>query len=357
MNEQQLLRYKIGQMLIVGFNGLAVDADSSIVQQIIHSAIGGVILFDYDFTTGKFVKNIASPEQVLSLNKALQRFNNAANEKFSRPDLPLLTSVDYEGGRVDRLKDSYGFFKTQSAQTIGALSIDDAREVALQMANTLKNSGFNLDFAPVVDVNINPDNPVLGKLERCFSDDPVRVAQYANIFADEFLNLGISPAFKHFPGHGSSTKDSHLGFVDVTETWSELEIEPYQHIQAFKNPRSMVMTAHIVNKNLDASGLPATLSKPTLTGLLREKLQFPGVIITDDMQMKAIADNYSLEESLILAINAGVDMFIFGNQLVDEPQDPEEIIDIVVENVRQSAIDVSLIDAAFQRIQRLKLTP
>lgn len=354
MSDQDLLRYKIGQMLIIGFNGLEVDIDSPIVQQIMHSAIGGVILFDYDFTTETFVKNIASPEQVLCLNKTLQRFNSEANASFSRPDLPLLTSVDYEGGRVDRLKSSYGFPKTETAQTVGALSEDAAREVAMQMASTLKKSGFNLDFAPVVDVNTNPDNPVLGKLGRCFSADPERVARYANIFAEEFLNLGIIPAFKHFPGHGSSTKDSHLGFVDVTETWNDNEIEPYKHMQAFKNPKSMVMTAHIVNQNLDSSGLPATLSKPILTGLLREKLQFPGVIITDDMQMKAIADNYSLEKALVLAINAGVDMFIFGNQLSDIAQDPQEIIDIVMQKVQQGEIDISRIDSAFERICCLK---
>lgn len=354
MNDQELLRYKIGQMLIVGFDGLTVDAESPIVRQIMHSAIGGVILFDYNFTTETFVKNIESPEQVLRLNQDLQRFNSEANAKFSRPDLPLLTSVDYEGGRVDRLKASYGFPETKSPQAIGELSEKSARELAAQMANTLKSAGFNLDFAPVVDVNANPDNPVLGKLGRCFADDPVRVSRYANIFAEEFLNLGVHPAFKHFPGHGSSTKDSHLGFVDVTETWSDCEIEAYKHIQSFKNPRTMVMTAHIVNQNLDNTGLPATLSKAVLTGLLREKLEFPGVIITDDMQMKAIADNYSLEKALVLAINAGVDMFIFGNQLADAPQDPQEIIDIVVQKVQQGEIDISTIDSAFERVRCLK---
>lgn len=353
MNEQEL-RYKIGQMLIIGFDGLEVQPDSVISQQINECGLGGVILFDYNFTSGQFIKNIANPKQVAQLNQNLQSINQKANNKFSRPDLPLFISVDYEGGKVDRLHSKYGFQATIPAADIGNLNLDAARDVASKMAHTLFTGGFNLNYSPVVDVNTNPENPVLGKIGRCFSENPEEVAKYANIFAEEFLKAGVSPCFKHFPGHGSSTKDSHLGFVDVTDTWDKSELLPYEKISSLSNPKSMVMTAHIVNKNLDPSGLPATLSKQVLTNLLRDKLNFTGIVITDDMQMKAITDNYTLEKALVLAVNAGVDMFIFGNQLVDKPQNPQEIIDIIYNKVQQGEINHKLIDTAFSRIKKCK---
>lgn len=348
------LRYKIGQMLVVGFDGTTVDRHALIVQQINKFALGGVILFDYNFNTNSFVKNIESPQQVAELNKNLQLFNQTCNQQLERPNLPLLISVDYEGGKVNRLKENYGFPATYSAEEVTNMPLHMAQEIANNMANTLKSSGFNVNFAPVVDLNITPENPVLGKLGRCFGREPQQVINYANIYAQEFMNAGVLPVFKHFPGHGSSTEDSHLGFVDVTDTWQVCELEPYKYIDILKNSNSMIMTAHIVNRNLDESGLPATLSVKTLQGLLRDKLRFSGLIISDDMQMKAISENYSLEDSLTLAINAGVDMLIFGNQLVNSPQDPGEIIDIVAAKVQQGIIASKRIDEAFMRIKALK---
>ena len=353
MNNQDL-RYKIAQMLIVGFDGMSVDENSSIVQQITDYGLGGVILFDYNFNTQSYVKNIKSPEQVLELNKNLQKFNHLANKKHGRQDLPLFISVDYEGGRVDRLKESYGFPKTFSADEVAHDSLANAAKIASDMAITLKNTGFNVNFAPVVDVNVNTDNPILGKLGRCFGEDAGKVAKYASIYAQEFLKEGILPVFKHFPGHGSSNADSHLGFVDVTDNWQLIELTPYKIIEELKSPNSMIMTAHIINRSLDESGLPATLSQKILTGLLRKELGYTGVIISDDMQMKAIADNYSLEDSLTLALQAGVDMFIFGNQLSSSPQDISKVIDIIVSKVQQGVIDSKHIDEAFARIKTLK---
>ncbi len=353
MNEQDL-RYKIGQMLIFGFDGLSVDNNSQIVQQIENCALGGVILFDYNFNTKSFSKNIASPKQVMELNKNLQKYNEIANRNAQRLNLPLFISVDYEGGKVDRLKSTYGFPQTTSAELVASYPLAKAHEVASEMAETLKTSGFNVNFAPVVDVNVDPNNPVLGKIGRCFASEPKKVAEYASVYAQEFLKCGILPVFKHFPGHGSSTKDSHLGFVDVTDTWLSCELEPYKNIKALKKANSMIMTAHIVNRSLDDTGLPATLSAKILSGILREELRFPGIIISDDMQMKAITDNYTLEDSLTLAINAGVDMFIFGNQLVDKPQDPNEVINIIAEKVLQGKINKSRINESFERIKVVK---
>lgn len=348
------LRDKIGQMLIIGFEGKMVDRESPIVQSIEHENIGGVILFDYHYQTNRFDKNIESPEQVRSLNARLQHFAQIANQTHDRPSLPLLISVDYEGGNVDRLKAAYGFPTTVSAADVGKMSEIDANSVARRMALTLKQSGFNLNFAPMLDVNVNAENPIIGKLDRSFSDDPDHVALYAGIYSNNFLSHGVQCAYKHFPGHGSASADSHLGFVDVTSTWKPDELKPYLYLLGHEHACGMVMTAHIVNRQLDDTGLPATLSRQILTGILREQLNFDGVIITDDMQMKAISQHYGLEEALVLAINAGADMFIFGNQLTDKPQDPATIIDIIEAAVHSGKIKQSRIDNAYRHIVTFK---
>ncbi len=348
------LRDKIGQMLLIGFNGKKVNAQSPVVKMIENNNIGGVILFDYDFRTSQFDKNIESPAQVKQLNRDLQRFTAEGNLKQHRPQLPLLISVDYEGGKITRLSEQYGFPATLSAANIGKKSVEDAEAQAASMAQTLKEAGFNLDFAPVLDVNVNPDNPVIAKKERSFSSDAATVARYASIYSRQFLNQNIQCVYKHFPGHGSSTKDSHLGFVDVTDTWQPYELEPYRQLLSSDDACGVVMTAHIVNRQLDASGAPATLSHTILTGLLRDQLHFNGVIITDDMQMKAISDHYGLEKALVLAINAGADMMIFGNNLTVAPQDPEQLIDLIESKVKSGEISQKRINDAYQHIVVLK---
>ncbi|RAP37576.1 glycosyl hydrolase [Legionella quinlivanii] len=348
------LREKIGQMLIVGFEGKNVDSNAAIIKDIGQYNLGGVILFDYNYKTLSFDKNIESPAQVKKLNEDLQELTRLANEKAQRPQLPLIISVDYEGGAVDRLKQDYGFPKTWSAVDVGKMSQAEAGQAAQTMATTLKKAGFNLDFAPILDVNVNPQNPIIGLLNRSFSADPEQVSYYADIMASRFLKENVQCAYKHFPGHGSSTADSHLGFVDVTQTWQAYELNPYRDLINSNSACGMIMTAHIVNRQLDESGLPATLSYKILTGLLRQNLHFNGVIITDDMQMKAVSEHYRLEDSLPLAINAGVDMFIFGNQITDKAQDPRQVIDIIEAKVKSGEIKESRIDEAYEHIVKFK---
>ncbi len=348
------LRDKIGQMLLIGFDGKKVSKHSPIIKIIKKNNIGGVILFDYDYRTKTYDKNIENPQQVKMLNNDLQYFNAQGNLKYNRPQLPLLISVDYEGGKVSRLNEQYGFPPTLSAADVGKKSLKDAEASAEFMAQVLKKAGFNLNFAPLVDVNVNPNNPIIGKKDRSFSSNANLVAKYANVFSRHFLNQKIQCAYKHFPGQGSSTTDSHLGFTDVTDTWSSYELEPYQQLLSSNEVCGMIMTAHIVNRQLDNSGLPATLSHKILTGLLRNQLHYKGVIITDDMQMKAISDNYKLEDALVLAINAGADMIIFGNNLSVAPQDPKQIIDIIEAKVLSGAISRERINDAYQHIILLK---
>lgn len=350
------LRDQIGQMLLMGFDGKEVHSESAIAIAIEQHNIGGVILFDYNYQTKTFDKNIESPEQVRRLNHQLQTINEKANHHHHRPALPLLISVDYEGGKVNRLKKDYGFPDTHTPASVGKMNPTEAGNAVRAMAKTLVEAGFNLNFSPSLDVNINPDNPIIGQLDRSFSADPTEVATYGLIYATGFLHQGVQCAYKHFPGHGSSTADSHLGFVDVTYTWQDSELAPYQQLLSSDNACGMIMTAHIINRQLDDSGLPATLSHPILTGMLREQLGFKGIIITDDMQMKAISDYYGLEQALVLAINAGADMFIFGNQLSDTPQDPAQLIDIIEANVKSGQISRQRIEDAYERIVAFKHT-
>lgn len=346
------LRDKIGQMLIIGFKGDSVDSNSPIMQAISANNLGGVILYDRKLVG----KNIVDPDQVQKLNTNLQHLTQEAHLAHHQPDLPLWIAVDYEGGRVNRLKEAYGFPTTLSAAEIGQLDLDRADKYAAQMATTLKTSGFNLDFAPVVDLNLNPNNPIIGMMQRSFSDNPSDVIKYAELFSRNFLAQGIQCAYKHFPGHGSSSSDTHLGFVDVTDEWQPDELEPYQQLLDGPTSCGMVMTAHVVNRKLDQSGLPATLSHKILTELLREKLHFDGVIITDDMQMGAIRQHYGLKQAITLTINAGADLLIFANQLSpdDTDQDPKALIDLIAEEVQAGHISEAQIDASYQRIVQLK---
>src|SRR3990167_7830714 len=183
---------KISKMLIVGFKGTVLHEEDPVVRAILQKQIGGVILF---------AENIVSPLQVSALTKQLRRYADyAALSDF-------IISIDYEGGTVHRLPESLGFPKRLSAQMMSTLSFAEAKAEAQRMTETLEKFGFNLNFAPVVDVNVNPDNPILGKRERCFSGDPAKVADYANIVIESLNERGITAVIKHFPGHGSSLGD------------------------------------------------------------------------------------------------------------------------------------------------------
>lgn len=338
------LREKIAQMLIMGFPESELQSDSPVVSWLKTDPLGGVLLFDYNMPAQSFDKNLKSREQIGLLNYQLKKFNSS--------DLPLFIALDYEGGHVDRLKSITGCRKTISPLEQASLSVQERLAEMKHMATTLHELGFNLNFAPALDLNLNDKEGIIGALGRSYSNDPQRVSSIAAEFVDCFNQQGITCCYKHFPGHGSAVGDTHEGFVDVTSTFSSREIEPYSLLVKAPSFRVMIMTAHVINRNLDPDGVPATLSHPILTGLLREKLGFDGVIISDDLQMQAISDHYSLEESLRLTINAGADMVIFGNQL-GEISAPV-VIDCIENLVNSGAIPISRIDQAFERIVQLK---
>ena len=232
---------------MVGFRGLALTNDDPIVADIQTRHIGGVFLFDFDVLTNKPVRNIQSPAQVKALVASLQKI----------APTPLLIGIDQEGGKVARLNEKHGFPPTVSEQYLGALNdLKVTRQYADQTATLLSQLGINLNLAPVVDLNTNPNNPVIGKVERSFSADPTIVTNHARQVIEAHHARAVMTTLKHFPGHGSSTSDSHQGFVDVTDTWSPKELEPYKNIIR-AGQADVIMTAHIFNAKLDAN-VPAT---------------------------------------------------------------------------------------------------
>lgn len=336
------LRQKIGQLLIIGFDGAYLDTNHQVRSWLRTENLGGVLLFDIDLATQRQGKNLVNKKQIAELIHQLNSCHSADN-------LPPFIAIDYEGGAVNRLKKIDGCMPTLTAAALSELPKNELSHYSEQMANTLSELGFNLNFAPVVDLNLSLDEGIIGKLGRSFSADPEQVSFIARQFVDAFAKQGIASCYKHFPGHGSALADSHYGFVDVTETFCDKELIPYYSLSS---DHSMVMTAHVINRQLDASGLPATLSYKMLTELLRNKIGFDGVIISDDLQMNAISHHFSTKEALRLTFNAGADMVIFGNQL-DSISAPE-VIDIVEQLVQEQKISQARIEEAYQRVIRLK---
>ena len=333
----------IGQMLLIGFRGTEAPPDSSIIRTVKALNAGGVVLFDYDVPSGSFPRNIESPGQLRRLIRDLQ----------SQAPTPLLVAVDAEGGRINRLKPGYGFAEIPSAQALGRGKPSSARPHYARLSRQLRDLGVNLNLAPVVDLNINPRNPVIGSLERSFSDDAETVTALASVFIEAHHESGILTCLKHFPGHGSSREDSHLGLVDVTDTYRDSELEPYRDLIR-DSKVDTVMTAHVMHRGIDPD-LPATLSPRFLKNILRDRLGFSGVIISDDMQMGAISRNFGFAEALIQAVRAGCDILALANN--GQTYDPEAAVKahgILVEAVRQGSIPRSTIEASYGRIIRLK---
>ena len=336
---------ELGQLLMVGFRGMEVDSLNHIYQDIKEHNIGGVILFDYDVPNRIADRNVQNPKQVRMLVQSLQELGTT----------PLFIAIDQEGGRVNRLKSRYGFPAIPSADYLGSLNnADSTRFYYGNQAQLLSGLGINVNFAPVVDINTNPENPVIGSIERSYSSDTTIVTEQAAIAVQAYTNKHVTPVLKHFPGHGSSTKDSHLGIVDVTQTWIPSELSPYRSlIQA--NDAPAVMTAHIFNKSIDQDW-PATLSSKTINGVLRDDLGFKGVVFSDDMQMGAIRNEYGLETAIEQALNAGVDVLVFANNTIYDAEIADKAITIIKQLIAEKRVPEQTIRAALKRIATLKQT-
>jgi beta-N-acetylhexosaminidase len=344
LTERDQLQQDIGEMLLVGFRGTTINENSHIVRDITEYHVGNVILFEYDAPTGTRHRNISSPNQVKELCNDLQKYAKGH----------LLIGVDQEGGTVTRLRTQDGFPKTLSAQASAQAGEKSVVENALVIAQELSAAGINLNFAPCVDVNTNPNCPIIGKLGRSFSSVPTLVARYARHWIDVQSKQGIISCLKHFPGHGSATGDTHAGLVDVTKTWQESELKPYRELIEGGGVE-MIMVAHVINQQLGGD-LPASLSPLVVREKLRNELGFNGVVVTDDLAMGAITKHYGLEEALKMAILAGCDMLCLSNN-GGGTYDPELVphaVEAITQMVENGELKAEDSHAAAERIRALK---
>lgn len=330
----------IGQMILVGIGDIKTADDySTIYREINKGKVGGIIIYQ---------KNIGARNSTSKLKGLIERMQSYA-------PTPLFVSIDEEGGFVNRLKPKYGFFNTVSAQYLGKVNNKDtSRYYADRMSSQMKNLGINMNFAPVLDLNINPNNPIIGKIERSFSKNPKVASIHAKVFIESHLKHNIVPVVKHFPGHGSSKSDTHLGLTDVSNTWDVSEIFPYSTLLK-SNSLDAIMTAHIINRRIDNSNTPCTLSKRAINDLLRGMLGYKGVVFSDDMQMGAIKNEFGTKTAIKLAINAGVDVLMFANNVHGyEVMTVTEMHKIIKNLVLNGEIKRSRIKESFNRIIELK---
>jgi len=324
------LEEKVGQMLLAGVQGTKVDAAAK--RMIAEDHVGGIILFKNNLSGG-----LRSSAELLNGLKA-------ANEGNS---VPLFLSVDQEGGRVSRLPKE---FQPMPAAAVVGKTGDAAlaEQMGGLIARQLRLLGFNVDFAPVLDTFSNPNNTVIG--DRSFGSKPELVDEMGAAEMKGLQAGGILPVVKHFPGHGDTSVDSHKDLPIVRKSEAELlklELKPFQH--AIAQGAEAVMVAHILFPELDPD-MPASLSEPIITGLLRDKLGFDGVVITDDLAMGAIANNYGAPEAAIRSVEAGGDILLMAHSY----EIAHQIYNALLDSVRDGRIPESRIDESVSRILKLK---
>lgn len=335
------LEIKIGQMIMIGIRSrTSVAENDTLLKEIRENKLGGIVLFE---------KNISPADSKNTLIKLIKDLQTNAS-------IPLFMSIDEEGGLVHRLKEKYGFVGMPSAAYLGKIDNSDStlyynRRLAAELAEL----GFNCNYAPTLDMAVNPENTVIVKRQRSFSENPDIVSKHALLCIQAHHENNVKTILKHFPGHGSSNSDSHAGIVDVTDTWSFKELFPYFNVLS-SGKCDAIMTAHIINKRWDNSYLPATLSEKVVNDILRGLLGYKGAVFSDDMQMGAISKNYGFEKAIELAINAGVDVLMFANNVSkDIPQVTATQIHAVIKKlVKKKKISRDRIDESYLRIMQLK---
>ncbi len=331
---------ELGSLFLVGFGGTEAAGNTDLARLLCELRVGGVLLLG---------RNIADAEQLGRLTGGLTTQSTGCTGR------KLLIAVDAEGGSVMRLAPRFGWPATFSAQELGesndfALTELEARRIGAM----LRAVGINWDLAPVVDVGYNPANPVIVGAARSFGADPRQVTGHARAFVQGLRAEGVLTALKHFPGHGSSFDDTHLGFTDVTDTASpELELAPYRALIA-EGLADSVMTAHVFNKRLDAQ-YPATLSRATVNGVLRGELGFTGAVVSDDLRMGAIERQYGIGEAAVLALDAGVDvLLIVDDQLPDGTSATELAQAAIRQALSRGTLDPARVEAAIERVRALR---
>jgi beta-N-acetylhexosaminidase len=335
------LREKVARMLVVGFRGMDLSDLEWVRHYVGNLGLGGVILFDRDQETGRD-RNVDSPEQVARL---------VAEVKALAPHRDVILAIDQEGGIVTRLSPKHGFPSLASEAAIGGKGDAAVETWAQGLTATLAGVGINLNFAPVVDLNVNPDNPAIGKLGRAFSAKSSVVTRDAEIELTAHRDAGVKTALKHFPGLGSATANTDFGVADVTATWTDKELDPYREL-LLEGLVDTIMVGHVVNGQIDRNA-PGSLSRATVTDLLRGQLGWDGVVVTDDMQAAAITETFGADDAVMLAIDAGCDLLVFANQQVYDPERALRVIDLVERLVGEGKLTEARIDQSVNRLARL----
>lgn len=327
----------IGRMVILGFWGSNPTAPGvqAVADWLKRGLIGGVIFFE---------DNLPSPSSAEQLTKL---FRAAA-----KPATPFLC-VDQEGGVVSRLRADRGFEPLPEALSITTTTPRNASLYYDRTANELHRLGFNANLGPVVDLNLNPKSRIIEGLGRSFGSDPATVVEFAKSFIESHHKNGIITAIKHFPGHGSTSLDSHQSLPDISDVWQKQELQPFAEL-IHAGMVDMVIVGHLVHRDLTGAGQPATLSSRAITGLLRGELGYSGVIVSDDMQMGAIRDRFSPEESIVLGVQAGIDLFIYSNREHADPKMPDRFVSVVRTAIKTGQLSSQRIEESDRRIRALK---
>lgn len=322
---EQAKKY-VGELLMIGVEGLELSDDSAAFLS--QARIGGVILFAH---------NYESPSQVAELCNQIQE---------CRTDLPLWIAVDHEGGRVQRFKK--GFTRIPEAKIFGDLDSPKLTfDISEMIAKELKAVGINVNFSPVADINTNPKNPVIGA--RAYGNDEATVTKQVTAMVRGHSVGGVQPCVKHFPGHGDTSVDSHFALPKVDtgiETLMDREFKPF--LKAFKSRCHMVMTAHVLVPNLDPDH-PATFSNKILRDLLRGELRYNRIIISDDLEMKAITDHYGADQAPRLAIQASCDILIYRSEKAGRAAYTQ-----LVRDLDQGLLDPKVVLESWERLKDLK---
>ena len=327
--DEMSLEEKIGQMLVVGFQGTEITAN--LENLIKKNKVGGVILIG---------DNVTDVNGVIKLNNDIKKLNE-------ENDIPLLISVDEEGGSVSRVPGE--FIEVPTSEFIGRL---DSEEISYNtgkvIGEQIKALGFNMDYAPVLDILSNPDNTVIG--DRAYGNNADIVSRLGISTMNGLESEGVIPVVKHFPGHGDTYVDSHYGLPIVYKTLEELnslEFIPFK--DAIDSGADAVMVSHIILSNIDSEN-PASLSKDIVKGILRDNLGFNGVVVTDDMTMGAIVNNFDIGSSAIKAINAGVDIIL----VCHDYEMQIKVIEAIRNAVRTGEISEAIINESVYRVLTLK---
>ncbi|MEM7565877.1 MAG: glycoside hydrolase family 3 N-terminal domain-containing protein [Pseudomonadota bacterium] len=329
--EAASLEAMVGSLLILGLPGSSTGQASAkaLARNIAAGRVGGVVMLKH---------NVRSKAGVTDLTRM---FSEAGAE---------FLSIDQEGGAVQRLSSKFGFSAIPRARNVAKLSPAEARDLYARAAREIKAVGFNLNLAPVVDLH-SASNPIIGKYGRAYGADPAVVAQYAAAFVDAHRRAGVGCTLKHFPGHGTSRGDSHDGAVDITRTWDATELQPFQQLVR-SGHADAIMLGHLYHRDLSDGGEPITLSRTAIEGLLRRRLGFKGVVVTDDLDMGAIRRRHPPVRASVMALAAGADMIMASNSAKPDNDLPARIIDGVGEAIAKGQLSERRIRQAYDRVRR-----